>query len=146
MELIELKQLLYLLSYYEVFSLIVKKNERNLFEESAIISLIINDFYGGKIMKCIISSDIYYYNLIDDKIVDFIFEQILNEFPQYEKSQEIEREVLLNNEDTKIKYKKLLYNLKQVIRQNQGKKFKLIDMNGQEYLSDSPGMLGGNKK
>jgi hypothetical protein len=39
-----------------------------------------------------------------------------------------------------------LYNLKQLIRQIEVKKFKLIDFNGQEYLSESPGTLGGNKK
>ena len=48
-------------------------------------------------------------------------------------------------EDIKNRYEKLLYNLKQLIRQFQGKKCKLIDCNGKEYLSDIPGSLSGNK-
>ena len=36
--------------------------------------------------------------------------------------------------------------MKQTIRQMEGKKFKLINGDGQEYLSDTPGTLGGNKK
>lgn len=46
----------------------------------------------------------------------------------------------------KNRYEKLLYNLKQSIRQFQGKQFRLIDRNGQEYLSNTPGTLGGNRK
>lgn len=53
---------------------------------------------------------------------------------------------MLSNKDTKNRYEKLLYNLKQSIRQFQGKQFKLIDCNGQEYLSNTPGTLAGNRK
>lgn len=46
----------------------------------------------------------------------------------------------------RLLHKQLLYNLKQILRQLQGKKFKLIDGFGKEYLSDTPGLLGGHKK
>lgn len=66
--------------------------------------------------------------------------------PNYSKGEMRTREYLLGNEDTKNRYKKLLYNLKKATRQAQGKKFKLIDENGKEYLSETPGLLGGHKK
>lgn len=114
--------------------------------QCAITALIVNDFFGGKIMRCMTSLGRHYYNLIDNKFIDLTVEQFLGEIPQYENGQERTREYLLNNEDTRKRYEILLYNLKQVIRHSQGKKFKLIDINGQEYLSDIPGTLGGNKK
>ena len=114
--------------------------------QCAITALIVNDFFGGKIMRCMSSSGSHYYNIIDDELVDLTVEQFLGEIPQYENGEERTREYLLSNEDTKNRYEKLLYNLKQLIRQFQGKQFKLIDCNGQEYLSDIPGTLGGNKK
>lgn len=101
-------------------------------DQSAITALIVNDFFGGKIMRCITTSGSHYYNLIDNKLIDLTVEQFSGEVPQYE--------------NTRKRYEILLYNLKQVIRQSQGKKFKLININGQEYLSDIPGTLGGNKK
>lgn len=114
--------------------------------QCAITALVVNDFFSGKIMRCMTTSGSHYYNLIDNKFIDLTVEQFLGEIPQYENGQERTREYLLNNEDTRKRYEILLYNLKQVIRQSQGKKFKLININGQEYLSDIPGTLGGNKK
>ena len=114
--------------------------------QCAITALIVNDIFGGKIMRCMASSGSHYYNLINDKIIDLIIEQFQGEIPKYEEGQERTRENLLSNEDTKKRYEKLLYNLKQLIRQIQGEKFRLIDSNGKEYLSDIPGKLGGNKK
>ena len=114
--------------------------------QCAITALIVNDFFDGKIMRCMASSGSHYYNLIDNEIVDLTLEQFLGEIPQYEEGQERTREYLLSNEDTKSRYKKLLYNLKQLMRKLQGKKFKLTIPDGQEYLSDTPGTLGGNKK
>ena len=92
-----------------------------------------------------VSSGSHYYNIIDDEFVDLTVEQFLGEIPQYENGEERTREYLLSNKDTKNRYEKLLYNLKQSIRQFQGKQFKLIDCNGQEYLSNTPGTLAGNK-
>lgn len=115
-------------------------------EQCAITSLIVNDLFGGKIMRCMSPLGNHYYNLIEGKIIDLIDERFLDEKPKYEDGVEITREYLLSDNDTKNKYEKLLYNLKQAIRQLQGIQFKLIDSNGKEYLSSIPGMLGGNKK
>ena len=114
--------------------------------QCAITALIANDFLGGKIMRCMASSGSHYYNLIDDDIIDLTVEQFLGEIPDYENGEERTREYLLSNDDTRKRYEKLLYNLKLTLRQQEGKKFKLINSNRQEYLSDIPGTLGGNKK
>ena len=83
--------------------------------QCAITALIVNDCFGGKIMRCMSSSGSHYYHLIDDKIIDLTVEQFLGEIPKYDEGQERTREYLLTNEDTKMRYAKLLYNLKQVI-------------------------------
>ena len=106
--------------------------------QCAITALIINDFFGGKIMRCMASTGSHYYNLIDGNIIDFTVEQFLGEIPGYEEGQERTREYLLGNEDTKKRYEKLMYNLKQSIRVAQGKQFKLINPEGKEYLSNTP--------
>jgi len=114
--------------------------------QCAITALIVNDFFGGKIMRCMASTGSHYYNIIGDKQVDLTVEQFLGEIPSYETGEERTREYLLSNEDTNNRYKQLLYNLKQSIRMSQGKKYKLLDENGKQYLSDSPGLFGGNRR
>ena len=52
--------------------------------QCAITALIVNDFFGGKIMRCMASSGSHYYNLIDGNIVDLTVEQFLGEIPEYE--------------------------------------------------------------
>ena len=79
--------------------------------QCAITALIVNDFFGGKIMRCMASSGSHYYNLIEDKIFDLTVEQFLGEIPQYEDGEERTREYLLNNEDTKNRYLLLNKNL-----------------------------------
>ena len=86
--------------------------------QCAITALIVNDYFGGKIMRCMSSSGSHYYNLIDDKIFDLTVEQFLGEIPLYEEGKERTREYLLSNNDTKNRYKKLLYNLKYRIESN----------------------------
>lgn len=149
MKIEELKQLLTLAWNYKICSPRLNDDsnkEKSLIEQCAITSLIVNDLLGGKIMRCMSPFGNHYYNLIDGKIIDLIGEQFLDEKPKYEDGLEITREYLLSNDDIKNMYEKLLYNLKQAIRQYQGLQFRLIDSNGKEYLSNIPGMLGGNKK
>lgn len=83
--------------------------------QCAITALIVNDFFGGKIMRCMSVSGSHYYNIIDSKVVDLTVEQFLGVTPQYENGEERTREYLLNNKDTKNRYEILLYNLKQLI-------------------------------
>ena len=83
--------------------------------QCAITALIVNDFFGGKIMRCMASSGSHYYNLIDGKLADLTVEQFLGEIPQYENDEEITREYLLSNEDTKNRYLLLNKNLQKTI-------------------------------
>ena len=107
--------------------------------QCAITALIVNDFFGGKIMRCMASSGSHYYNLIDGKIVDLTVEQFLGEIPEYELGEERSREYLLSNEDTRNRYLLLLNNLRQSM-------YKLIGADGKTYWSFNPGVLGGNRR
>lgn len=114
--------------------------------QCAITALILNDFLGGKIMRCMTSSGSHYYNIIDNRIIDLTIDQFLGEIPDYINGEERTRDYLLSNEDTRNRYEKLLYNLKQAIEKIEKKQFKLIDSNNKIYLSDTKGTIGGNKK
>lgn len=83
--------------------------------QCAITSLIVNNIYGGKIMRCMASSGSHYYNEINDELVDLTVEQFLGETPQYEEGQERTKEYLLGNEDTRNRFLLLNKNLREVI-------------------------------
>lgn len=85
--------------------------------QCAITALIVNDFFGGKIMRCMASSGSHYYNIIDDELIDLTVEQFLGEIPQYEHGEERTREYLLSNEDTKNRYVLLNKNLQEIIEE-----------------------------
>ena len=117
MELGELKQLLMESWLLETCSpgLRDKWHEENpSLGQCAITSLIVNDFFGGKIMRCMASTGSHYYNIIDDEIIDLTKEQFLGEIPDYEKGEERTREYLLSNKDTNNRY--LLLN--KILREN----------------------------
>lgn len=114
--------------------------------QCAITSLIVNDYTGGKIMRCMCSTGSHYYNLINANIVDLTLEQFGGEKPFYEESSERTREYLLSNQDTKERYIMLLKNVKDNFIKYGESNYKLIDKNGNEYTSKVPGTYGGNKK
>lgn len=78
------------------------------FGQCAITSLIINDIFGGKIMRCMCNGSSHYYNYLDGKIVDLTAQQFKKENPDYANGEERTREYLLSNSDTKKRYKMLL--------------------------------------
>lgn len=110
----------------------------------AITALVVNDFVGGKIMRCMSETGSHYYNLINNEIVDLTFSQF-KELPDYEHSEERTREYILSNDDTKNRYKILLNNVKDNFIKFGEKEYKLLTNNG-IILSKIPGTLGGNKK
>ena len=120
MELEELKKYLYESYDVETCSPSLRKDwnsDNPSSGQCAITSLIVNDFYGGKIMRCMASSGSHYYNLIDNQIVDFTVEQFLGEIPGYDLGEERTREYLLSNEDTKNRYLLLSNKLKNVLEE-----------------------------
>lgn len=149
MKIEELKQLLTLSWEKQTCSLGLQsewKEENPSLGQCAITTLIINDFLGGKIMRCMASSGSHYYNLINSEIVDLTVEQFLGEIPDYDNGEERTRKYLLSNEDTKKRYKKLLQNIKNNFIKYGTHYYKLIDANNKEYLSKIPGTYGGYKK
>lgn len=112
--------------------------------QCAVTTLIVNDFLGGKIMRCMCETGSHYYNLINNEVIDLTSSQF-NIIPDYQMGEERTREYLLSNEDTKNRYLLLLKNVKDNFIKYGKKKYKLLDVNG-EYFSKIPGTLGGNKK
>ena len=120
MEIEDLKQLLYCSWGKQTCSKGYRRewNEDNpSLGQCAITSLIVNDYFGGKIMRCMASTGSHYYNLIDDKIVDLTVEQFLGEIPDYAHGEERAREYLLDNDDTKNRYLLLCSNLRKTIEE-----------------------------
>ena len=72
--------------------------------QCAVTALIVNDFIGGKIMRCMCETGSHYYNLINGEIVDLTKKQF-KVLPNYSYSVERTREYLLNNNDTKKRNK-----------------------------------------
>ena len=72
--------------------------------QCAITTLIVHDFIGGKIMRCMTKEGSHYYNRIGDTIIDLTKDQFNGEFIDYKNSEERTREYLLSNEDTKNRY------------------------------------------
>ena len=112
--------------------------------QCAITALVLNDFLGGKIMRCESETGSHYYNLINEKIVDLTVFQF-NELPDYKNGEERTREYLLSNEDTKNRYKLLLERVKNNFIKYGKKHYRLLTLDG-IVLSKIPGTLGGNKK
>ena len=78
------------------------------FGQCAITALILNDLFGGKIMRCMWGNNSHYYNFINDELVDFTKDQFIGETPDYKNGEERTREYLLSSEDTKKRYEILL--------------------------------------
>lgn len=114
--------------------------------QCAITALIVNDFFGGKIIRCMSPSGSHYYNLVNDEIVDLTASQFLGTLPLYDGGQERTREYLLSNDDTKERYLLLLDSLKRKMDNINNRTYKLIDCNGIEYESKYSGSFGGNKR
>ena len=73
----------------------------------AITSLIVNDYFDGKIAKCNVQGISHYFNIIDDEIIDLTKEQFGVNGPDYINYNLVSRSDILDNENTKIRYKKL---------------------------------------
>lgn len=118
--------------------------ENSCLGQCAITALVLNDFLGGKIMRCPSETGSHYYNLINDQIVDLTVFQFQT-LPEYEKGEERTREYLLSNEDTKKRYKILLEKTKENFLLHGKKNYRVLCKEGM-ILTKIPGILGGNKK
>lgn len=90
-----------LLECYSKFK--IKWNDDNKYlEMCAIISLIINDYFGGNICKVNVDGISHYFNLIEDKIIDLTSDQFDFDI-NYKNHQIVDREKILTD-DTKGRY------------------------------------------
>ena len=115
-------------------------------EKAKITALIITDFMGGKIMRCMSNNRSHYYNLINGKIIDLTVEQFNDIIPDYNDSEEKTREYLLSNEYTRSRYLILLNNVKDNFIMYGKKSYSLTNENNEQYESKIPGTIGGNSK
>lgn len=77
-------------------------DDNKYFEMCAIISLIINDYFGGNICKVNVDGISHYFNLIEDKIIDLTSDQFDFDI-DYKNHQIVDREKILTG-DTKDRY------------------------------------------
>lgn len=77
----------------------------------AIVSLILNDYFGGEIYKIKVDGMSHYFNYIDNKIIDLTKDQF-NCRVDYTNKQKKSREEMLDNTDTLFRYKLLCDKLK----------------------------------
>lgn len=108
--------------------------------QCAITALVINDIYGGKIMRCMCAGGSHYYNYIDEKIVDLTVDQFDNIIPDYKNSAERTREYLLSNDDTKSRYLILLKKIHDIISDYSFEKINIDDRIDKKYFNDNFGI------
>ena len=114
--------------------------------QCAVTSLIVNDFFGGKIMRCMCNGISHYYNVVNNEIIDLTVGQFNGEIPNYEEGEERPRDYLLSNSDTRVRYILLLYTTKLNFLKYGTKTYHLRDEHNKEIESIIPGTLGGNKR
>lgn len=80
----------------------------------AIVSLIVNDYFGGEIYKIKVDEISHYFNLIDNNVVDFTSNQF-NKKIDYNCKIKKDRLQILQDEDTALRYKMLKMRLQLII-------------------------------
>jgi len=78
----------------------------------AITSLIVNDYFGGKIGKIYVNGISHYFNLINNNIIDLTAKQFENEI-NYNDYEIINRNIIMT-EDTKKRYNMLKSKLEEL--------------------------------
>lgn len=93
--------------------------------QCAITALIVNDVFGGKIMRCMVGTMSHYYNFVDEEVIDLTASQFKDININYDLGEERSRDYLLSNEDTKKRYyillKKMNDNLSVLIFESKNK-------------------------
>ncbi len=80
----------------------------------AIVSLLVNDYFGGEIYKITVDGIGHYFNLINNNIVDFTSNQFNKEI-DYDNKIKKDRFEILQDKDTLSRYNKLKMRLKLII-------------------------------
>lgn len=89
--------------------------ENSALGQCAVTSLIVNDYFGGKIMRCMTPTGSHYYNVINNEVVDLTVSQFQGMIPKYETGERRSRDYLLSNEDTRKRYIILKKSVQEII-------------------------------
>lgn len=126
MELEKLKSVMHACYDRELCYPKVRKNwcETNkCFGMCAITTLVVQDYFGGDIGKIYVQNVSHYFNIIENKIIDFTASQF-NEKVNYSNYEQISRVEILSNENTQLRYKKL---------KNKVMKYLLLELDNHVY-------------
>ena len=83
----------------------------------AIVSLLVNDYFGGEIYKIKVDGISHYFNFIDNNVVDLTANQFHKRIDYHARIKK-ERAEVLQDEDTVLRYKLLKMRLQFLIRDN----------------------------
>lgn len=81
-----------------------------------ITALILNDYFSGKLGKIYVEDISHYFNIINDKVVDFTSSQFGYEV-NYSNYELVDRHIMLQNENTKLRYQMLKSQLEKLLQQ-----------------------------
>ena len=90
--------------------------------QAEVTALVVNDFFGGRIMRSFGESGFHHYNEIDGELVDLTSDQFgrfIYRIPNYATGEEITREYLLSNEDIKRRYQLLSSRVDQILKEEE---------------------------
>lgn len=82
----------------------------------AITALILNDYFSGELGKIYVKDISHYFNMINDKIVDFTSSQFADDV-DYSNYQLVDRNIMLQSENTKLRYNMLKSQLEKLLQQ-----------------------------
>lgn len=82
--------------------------------QCAVTALIVQDMYGGELLRCMAEGASHYYNrLPDGTLIDYTQDQF-STMPDYENSETRTREYVLSHPSTASRYRLLQYRLDQI--------------------------------
>ncbi len=80
--------------------------------QSAVTSLVVNDLFGGYIMKVRVNGKKHYYNVVEGNIIDYTAKQYEDGLINYAEGKLAYRGRILQDYDTKSRYYILVQNVK----------------------------------
>lgn len=80
--------------------------------QSAVTSLVVNDLFGGYIMKVKVNGESHYYNVVEGNIIDYTAKQYEDGLINYAEGKLAHRGRILQDYDTKSRYYILVQNVK----------------------------------
>ncbi len=86
------------------------------YEMCAITSLIVNDYFNGNLGKIYVGDISHYFNIINEKIVDFTSSQFEQKV-DYSNYELVDRDIILQSKNTKLRYHVLKSRIEKLLQQ-----------------------------